>query len=575
MSGRKLQPGETGSDLIWIKGRLLFGLRAGAVPVRTVGRIILVAEVATMTGPGVGSRPTALFPPQTAEVAWFRLRAAASLAAFFLCAMTLLPAQGASFRVVAAQGRDVLRDPRLAEGGAVHYMRTGSVWALYTEQVELVRVGSPAPWNPALSVTFLHPAAGRYGGLLYQATVSGPGITTSNRSFALLGAPAGHLVLAQSTVTPAPGGGAGVTFNGAFGNSLRLSQGKVSLLATLDGGNTQCNPAAAGYNCEGIWYGGVGSLFLRARAGDAAPGFGVNHVLHRFSDSGNNFAPVSGGVIAFIADVRDTVGLGTTKAIYRSASGAPPQLLAKEGDAVPGGGTLSGLQAPSIDRHGRVAFLDNNGLYVSQAIGFRVLARRFGPAPGGGSFNQLHYPAMAGHAIAFKAELQAFTQDAIVLETDTQALSILVREGDVAPNVAPNVAGMFDQFRTQALVNACGQVAFLGLLEPGGGITSANDAGIWVYDALGNGELIVREGQSAAAFGFAPHSVSAVHFLDDGNTAERASLDDGGVAVFDDQSQLVFTVELSNGTDLVVAAQADQRCDHVHADGFEQATLAR
>lgn len=523
-----------------------------------------------MTGSAFGSRAA----PHLASTALSGLalcRAGMAWVVPCLLLSTLLPAHAASFRVVAAQAGDVLRDPRLAEDGAVHYMRTGSVWALYTEQVELLRVGSPAPWNPALSVTFLQPAAGRHGGLLYRANVSGPGITTSNRQFDMLAAAGGHLVIGQSTVTPAPGAGAGVTFNGAFLNSLRLSLGNVSLLAGLAGGNTQCNPAAPGYNCEGIWYGDAGSLFLRARAGDAAPGFGVNHVLHRFSDSGNNFAPVAGSSVAFIADVLDTVGLGSTKAIYRSVPGAAPQLVAKEGDAVPGGGTLSGLQAPSIDRHGTVAFRDNNGLYVSAAIGFRVLARRFGPAPGGDSFSQLQHPAMAGHAIAFKAELQAFTHDAILLETDTQALSVLVREGDAAPNVAPNVAGVFSQFRTQALVNACGQVAFFGLLNPGGGITSANDAGIWVYDALGNGELIVREGQSAAAFGHAPHSVSAVHFLDDGNTAERASLDDGGVAVFNDQSQLVFTLELSNGTDLVVAAQAEQRCDRVHADGFEQA----
>jgi hypothetical protein len=46
---------------------------------RAVGSIILAVVVTTMTGPGVVSRPTALFPPQTTEVAWFRLRAAASL----------------------------------------------------------------------------------------------------------------------------------------------------------------------------------------------------------------------------------------------------------------------------------------------------------------------------------------------------------------------------------------------------------------------------------------------------------------------------------------------------------------
>jgi hypothetical protein len=67
-----------------------------------------------------------------------------------------------------------------------------------------------------------------------------------------------------------------------------------------------------------------------------------------------------------------------------------------------------------------------------------------------------------------------------------------VRAGDAAPG-APGAA--FERFNYSSILNELGQTAFFGVLT-GGGVTAADDQGIWIQRGTGL-ELLLREGSQA------------------------------------------------------------------------------
>ncbi len=100
------------------------------------------------------------------------------------------------------------------------------------------------------------------------------------------------------------------------------------------------------------------------------------------------------------------------------------------------------------------------------------------------------------------------------------------------PDSSPGVAnGMFNGFTSES-VNDSGKVAFAGILKTGvGGVSTANDVGIWRENAAGNLELVLRENQQVPGrpVGAVFHSFSQHWLLDDGSLVVLATLRGIGV----------------------------------------------
>jgi hypothetical protein len=209
------------------------------------------------------------------------------------------------------------------------------------------------------------------------------------------------------------------------------------------------------FNDEGLWSEGSGALRLVARAGSQAPG----------AASGVNFTGVSldpafndAGHVAFIGDLTLENGIdGLNYGVWSDDSGALA-LVARKGQQAPGtnsGQTFSGLGHPWLNNAGQIAFqaaleIGKNGVTEDNYQG--------------------------------------------IWRGETNALSIVVRQGDQAPG-APDGA-RFQDFERFAFNEAGRTVGVASLRTGAGGVTAANDAGIWAERA-GALQLVAREGDQA------------------------------------------------------------------------------
>ena len=105
------------------------------------------------------------------------------------------------------------------------------------------------------------------------------------------------------------------------------------------------------------------------------------------------------------------------------------------------------------------------------------------------------------------------------------SIQTVVLTGDLAPGAGGSAT--YNSFSTPTL-NDAGQTAFVGFLDPGGGVTTSNDTGIWSGGA-GSVALVAREGDVAPGTSSATYSGFNAPVLNDaGQTAFRGSLNQGG-----------------------------------------------
>ncbi len=473
--------------------------------------------------------------------------------------------QPLSYRTITSSPSDTFTAVQIDEAGNVFYQRNAqTTWTIEEEETVLATKGSAAPWDATLTLTYVASGAARAGRIFLLGTVTGSGIDSSNDLFTWI---SNGSTVTQEGVTPAPGTGTDVFFTGPGMSSMRLSGGaRLSMVSGLTGTDVVCTNLDPARNCEGIWTGSPGSPALAVRAGDPAPGFGAGYVLHQITadDSGSNHAPFNGrGRVAFLARVLEPGGT-TFAAIYSAAVGSA-SLLAWEGGAAPGGGVYTALGAPTLSNVAGIGFAGAGGVYATLGGGLQAIAKVGDPAPGGGNFTGFGKPSMAGNYIVFKGTTTSAASRRIFFRYGGEAVTALASEGEGAPGTSAT----FEQFRTNPIVNACGQVAFLAELNLGGDVTTTNDEGIWFYDGLGAGVLVVREGDPAAPFGYALETITAVHFFDDGVSNDRAGVDDGGPMVLNNRSELVFSLEISSGHNVILVAATGPQCQFVFSSGLE------
>ncbi len=266
----------------------------------------------------------------------------------------------------------------------------------------------------------------------------------------------------------------------------------------------------------------------------------------------------SSGLVAFVVSLEGP-GIDTSndKAVYRGTSGSLT-LIAREGNPVTGGGTYGDLHEPSIGPAGRVAFYDGSAVYLDGAR----IAKVGDPAPRGGTIEGLSFPAVDG-AMAFRAEVHddGTYLDSYMMLHEGQLVEV-IREGDEAPGTGGDV---FTVLSSNAVVNACGQIAFLGRI-------TGDRRGLWVIHREGNGFLVALVGTASPV---GPNYSSFTGFLGDG--AARCNISDNGWRYFNHSGQLLFRASLSDGKEGVFrSAPLDLPCDALlFADGFETGDSSR
>jgi hypothetical protein len=166
----------------------------------------------------------------------------------------------------------------------------------------------------------------------------------------------------------------------------------------------------------------------------------------------------------------------------------------------PGGQTFADFGNPVINNHGQVAatvsFTNNEaGIFVGDGTdtGTVAIAIQQQAAPKGGNYNgQFQVPTRLNDRgeVAFAARLTGGTSSTGLFRGDGKSTIPIALVG----TNAPGTTGTFATFRDFQLLNN-GRVAFIATLTVGGGgVTPANNTGIWVGTSDEDLQLVARTG---------------------------------------------------------------------------------
>jgi kumamolisin len=296
------------------------------------------------------------------------------------------------------------------------------------------------------------------------------GITAADNSGIWAQNPAGTRVLVAQNGTAAPGAG-GAAFL-SFSNPVYNTGEAVAFFAKL-------KPAAGlatAANASGIWSTSGGSLAMVARDGAPAPGLPSGTTFKTF----NALAlPDLGGALVLATSSSGHHG------IWAGNSTADLRLLVAEGDTV-GGKTIGVLSfLPTL------SFVNGQTRSFAQGTGALVCGAGFTDKSTG-----------------------------ILQVTDTTVQLVAA-----SPVAAAGVAGgVFSAFGNPA-TNAAGYTAFRATLSAGlGGVTAADNSGIWADDDTGALQLVARTGIAAPGAGATFASLSDPVYNDNEAVAFRGKL---------------------------------------------------
>ena len=239
-------------------------------------------------------------------------------------------------------------------------------------------------------------------------------------------------------------------------------------------------------------------------------------------------------------------------------TGASGELVSREGSgSVPeiGGASFAGLGDPAINGLNQVAFSsglatggsigagNNAGVWLyTGSAGALVAQKGSGGVTGvaGADFATFFEPLLSDSGdVLFKAELVngvggvSASDDLGLWVSDDTSSTLVARSGSLG---VPGVGGASFADFEQLAINAQGKVLAKATLENGGAVVPANDTGLWLFDPAGTDVLVAREGDSLAG-----RTIAAVDFL--GNSGGN----DGRPSALDDQGQVFFQVDFTNG----------------------------
>ena len=330
-----------------------------------------------------------------------------------------------------------------------------------------------------------------------------------------------------------------------------------------------------------------------AREGQTAAGAASTVLYNHFTA----LIPINdNGVVAFKASLRGTVTVGDNLGIYSGTAGGI-SLVARKGDLSPdtsgaaSTARFANLEDPVIgdDASNSVTFRatlrigvsstaassNDTGLWTTAGGALKSLGREsalgdssISNAPDTGSkFASLYRPVINSSAsAAFYGTLRTGSAGInsknnagfwIGDASNPSALQLSVAIGDVAPDTT----GTFRALPTNPDMNASGEIAFNGSLRTArGGVTAANDTGIWLGDPASL-FLMVRESGSAQGTGATFGSFSSpVLMSDSGDAGFVANLKILG-GLIDSTNDTAIWKGLDGSTLAAVAREGDSAPD--------------
>jgi hypothetical protein len=330
--------------------------------------------------------------------------------------------------------------------------------------------GTPIPENPAVNFgPFAPPIISETGAVAFLSSLSGVPRALQQGLFTNL---EGTLQLVAQSGTPAPGTN-GATFKKILSVAVGRSPGEgptaLYFTATLTPGTGQ--PAVNKFTDYGLWRWRGGQLDLLLRKGSIVfPGGGGEGE----GGEGGGGPPIS---VKFFSALTPRRSGGT------STSG---QGHGAEQDGI----DYLWTRIQTTDGVRAIGYIDGNG-------NLSVPYRRGVSAPdGSGLFKAFNLPTQdVGTSGSFLAQLAGpgvslTTNMAIFAEDEFFDLHRVVNTGDAAPGFT---GGVFSKLR-DPVTASFGRVSFTARVA-GGGVTLANDDGIWVASDCGcEKELIAQEG---------------------------------------------------------------------------------
>ena len=350
------------------------------------------------------------------------------------------------------------------------------------------------------------------------------GVVTANATGIWQASANGTLSLVAKSGAAAPGA-TGTIFK-TF-NSLVAGEGGVAFTATLASGSSNVTTS----NNTGLWaQNGAGNLVLVARTG-ASPtptltSFSLFNSEAGQTGHGRHFND-AGDLLLLAKFGTGPQGIYKARAYSFTLNGTAP--IAAVGSAVPdvAGAVFSAISNPILSQSDEVAFkgtftgngittANNTGIFVYPSSGNGSLLVRTGVADDAGRvFQTISSPILneAGN-LAFTATLKTgvggvSTANAtgVWMVSPEREISTIARAGDLAPGLS---GVRFASFSQIACPDEAG-IAFIATLTTGtGGVTTANNTGLWVAPAPGEEPvLVIRVGDSFSVDGVAK-TVSAI-----------------------------------------------------------------
>ncbi len=506
--------------------------------------------------------------------------------------------------VIDDAGRVAFRGRLLKWTGGVTWDNEYGLWSEGSGSLSLVaREGSIAPGttgvynflqrlvlNGAGQSAFVEHLLDGPGG---ERFVNGNGIW-SDRSGSV------SLLVREGDAAPGITGGVFADLNGPLFNDA----GQMAFLGALRVGTAGVTMP----DRMGLWSEGSGSLSLIARNGDVAPGTGgafFNLEKRILDPDGDGGTPGEGfgltalndaGQVAFTGHLLPGaagVTLDNDAGIWAGASGSI-NLVARKGSTAPGtaGGVFGSFHGnPGFNNAGHIVFksyllagsgdvtsANDAGIWSDRSGSLALVAREGAAAPGtAGVYHDINDNLALNGAgqIAFHGRL---TGPGVTLDNNegiwsegSGSLSLVAREGSPAPGTG-SVFRSFSLLANSLILNGAGQVAFNGILRTGmGGVTLANDRGIWATDTAGELKLIAREGDL--------FDVNDDPLIDDFRTIRSVVLfgsgtggEEGRSTPFNDAGQLAFKLFFTDRSEgiFVASIQADVAAlaGDLNGDGF-------
>jgi hypothetical protein len=266
--------------------------------------------------------------------------------------------------------------------------------------------------------------------------------------------------------------------------------------------NPLAGPGVTSLSNDALVFGMDNNYSLLVREGQQPAGFASNFVYRDFPQSQIAFSGERFVFGAAVHDNNDPDADAVIPALFAGTVGSI-ELIAVDGDPLPdGSGSYFYFGSSRINATGKI-LLDANNSYLAgtKASGFQFIAKQGQLAPGtsetfgilgGGNNGPTLSQLTASGLVAFEGTVSGTSdRDQGIWVHDGASLELAIREGDAAGSLPGVTLGALEEWAFNDVGNLVVKTALVGP-----SVTPNNDFGLWLVDASGQMNLLLREGDS-------------------------------------------------------------------------------